>query len=198
MKLKKVIPIIIFIVFYSFVSFSQNYEDIKIKKAEEKEKMFAELNGKKFEPKNSKDATGITLGGDAINNSLKIQIYGDNIQVYRYTGEWNHQWFTPSDITDPWKCCKLQIDGNGYSNDASSTTVYVEGSEDVDANDSYYEGFGDDDPYNTVYVNKIDNNNAEIIMTRTGVVEVKETINYPAESDYINYQSEKSGKLFSL
>ncbi|MEA2041605.1 MAG: gliding motility-associated C-terminal domain-containing protein [Bacteroidota bacterium] len=182
----------IFILWVPIAGLSQTYEQLKIQKAENNEKKLTELQGLKYSPKSSKNvAAGITIGGDAVENSLRIEVYGDNIQVYRYTGgTWQHQWFMGSETTDPWKSSKLFVDGIGYNNHESSTVFTIDGVVDANPNSTYYQTFSSSTNYENIGVSKDDNYNATITSTKSNNIENVQTINYPSESDYINYQWE--------
>ncbi|MBN2892898.1 MAG: gliding motility-associated C-terminal domain-containing protein [Bacteroidales bacterium] len=125
-----------------------------------------------------------TLGGDNIPASLKIAIIGDNLQIYRNVGsnDWDYQYYNWSD--HPGRGIHLYIDGEYYYVDYA-TKIFVNGVP-SGTNLSYFDG-SSGEVYDTLEITKIDNYNATVRIVETGVVEAFLRINYPAESDYINY-----------
>lgn len=124
-----------------------------------------------------------TLGGDNVESSLKIEIVGDNLQIFRKSnGQWNHQWYNWS--SHPARSSHLYHGGTSYEV-TSSTSIYVNGSL-SGSNSSYYTTYSSLS-YDRVDIDRIDNYNATVKFTKTDVLEALLTINYPAESDYINF-----------
>lgn len=125
-----------------------------------------------------------TLGGDNVLSSLKVEIVGDNLQIHRNIGlgSWEYQYFEWSD--HPARDIHLYIDGQFYYVN-SSTDIYVDGYPSGD-NLSYYEN-SNGIPYDRVDITQIDNYNATVKLTKANVIEATLSINYPPESDYINY-----------
>lgn len=126
-----------------------------------------------------------TLGGDNVLSSLKIEIIGDNLQIYRNIGtnNWSHQYYDWSD--HPGRGIHLYNGGTYYYVDDNNTDIYVNGSP-AGHNLSYFDG-STGVPYDRVDINIIDNYNATVKLTKTDVIEALLSIYYPAESDYINY-----------
>ena len=125
-----------------------------------------------------------TLGGDNVPASLKIEIVADNLQVHRNTGSnsWSYQWFDWSD--HPGRGVHIYIDGSYYYVN-NSTDIYVDG---VPAGSSlsYYEdSYGI--PFDRLDITRIDDYNATLKFIRINYLEAFLTINYPPESDYINF-----------
>ncbi|MBN2890886.1 MAG: gliding motility-associated C-terminal domain-containing protein [Bacteroidales bacterium] len=126
----------------------------------------------------------ITLGGDNVLSSLKIQVIGDNLQVHRNIGlsNWEYQYFEWSD--HPGRGIHLYIDGQFYYVN-SSTDIYVDGYP-SGSNLSYFED-SDGIPYDRIDITRIDDYNATVQLTKANVIEATLTIYYPPESDYVNY-----------
>lgn len=125
-----------------------------------------------------------TIGGDNVLSSLKLEIIGDNLQVYRNIGSnnWSYQYYNWSD--HPGRGIHLYIGGNFYYVN-SSTDIFVNGSP-SGSNTSYFEG-SSGEVFDRVDITRIDDYNATVKLTKTDEIEALLTINYPYESDYINY-----------
>ncbi|MBN2892903.1 MAG: T9SS type A sorting domain-containing protein [Bacteroidales bacterium] len=179
----KISAVVVFIILISFSGFSQNYQEIK------RQNDYAEylLKSKVLGEKNSPKAYTIneTIGGDDILGSLKIDIAGDNLQVWRNIGSstWEYQYFEYSSY--PGRGVHLYADGEVYFVNPSVTDFYVNGVLASGPLSYYYDYSGTE--YDRIDIDQIDNYNATVKMTKTGVIELLLTINYPAESDYINY-----------
>lgn len=125
-----------------------------------------------------------TLGGDNVESSLKIEIIGDNLQIWRNVGSysWEYQYFEWSD--HPGRGIHIYIDGDFYYVNYS-TDIYVNGVP-SGSNLSYLE---DDDgiPFDRIDIERIDDYNATVKLTKANYLEALLTVYYPPESDYINF-----------
>ncbi|MEI7595876.1 MAG: hypothetical protein WCK02_09030, partial [Bacteroidota bacterium] len=114
-----------------------------------------------------------TLGGIADEGTLKVEIYNTtNMQVYRYTnGAWVGQWYDPTAVGVYNKSYSLYVNGTSYSG-------------------ANFGGYFASNRWDDVVDNKIDNNHHEQTSTKTGIVEVKQIIYYPANSATVKYTYE--------
>ncbi|MBN2892900.1 MAG: gliding motility-associated C-terminal domain-containing protein [Bacteroidales bacterium] len=178
--------LIMLLVFYSNKIISQNY--VESKRQKDYQEYLIKSNTSNTEKSPKAYTVNQTIGGDDILSSLKIDIAGDNLQVWRNIGSstWEYQYFEYSSY--PGRGVHLYADGEVYFVNPSETDFYVNG---VAASGalSYFYAFGET-AYDRIDIDQIDNYNATVKMTKTGIIEVLLTINYPAESDYINYQWE--------
>ncbi|MBN2892896.1 MAG: gliding motility-associated C-terminal domain-containing protein [Bacteroidales bacterium] len=170
MKFLKFTTLLLFLVTITLNLFSQDYDITKIE----------QLNSRAPVTYN----TNITLGGDNVLSSLKINVIGDNLQIWRNIGSnsWEYQYFEWSD--HPGRGIHLYINGSYYYVN-SSTDIYVNGVP-SGSNLSYLDGYGGI-PYDRIDITRIDNYNATVKIVKANVIEALLTINYPSESDYINY-----------
>lgn len=126
-----------------------------------------------------------TLGGDNVESSLKIEVIGDNLQIWRNIGSnnWEYQYFEWSD--HPGRGIHLYIDGEFYYVN-HSTDIYVNGFP-SGSNLSYLE---DDDgiPFDRIDIERTDNYHATAKFTKANYLEAVLNIYYPPESDYINFE----------
>lgn len=167
-----------------------NYEQEK----NEKEIYYEKIENPNFDYStkgDSKQTPHLTLGGDNILNSLKIEIVGPNIQVYRNVNTspetWEYQWYIS--IDKPAHTAALYIDGTEYEGGSDvSTDYYVNGvGPAVNTDDGYYYMSNE---YDRVDINSSDSYSATIINTITGTLTTTINISYLKGSDYIVYDFE--------
>lgn len=150
---------------------------------------FSQIHTKKIKPENGSKVpleynVNTTLGGDDVYGSLKIQVIGDNLQIFRNIGtnNWDHQYYDWSE--HPGRDIHLYI-GGGFYYVNNSTDIYVDGVP-SGSNLSYFEDY-DGIPFDRIDITRIDDYNATAKFIKANVLEAFLTINYPPESDYINY-----------
>ena len=194
MKNIKIITVFILFLFLSAKTYSQTYDEDKIKKEISEQQAVANLNGENLNAKNSYTPLA-TLGNDNVLNSLKIEIVGDNFQVYRNTASntWQFQWYEYSSSIYPARSMSIYVDGTRYTARSSGyTDFYLNGVLQSGVPYSYYYFVSSPPPsssteYDRIDIDQIDQYNATIKMTKTGLFEVLMTIEYPKYSDYIIY-----------
>jgi hypothetical protein len=122
--------------------------------------------------KSTADGAVQTLGGAESEGSLRISIYDNgDMAVHRYTsGFWQQQWFGGNS-----KSTLFYMDGTDYA---------VEG--------SYYNGawFSSEATPLTTVSNTSTEDTAELILERSGIVRIRQTLYYPPAAAYFTLRWE--------